>query len=500
MRPFKQAFNMTQKQGNAAFMAAERHPGWRLAAFALLSIPLSAMLLPVTMYLPHYYTSDLGMSLGAMTWAYAAVRLFDLVFDPGLGIVMDRVDTRFGRFRPWVVIGTPIAMVGIYMLFMAKPGVTGLYLLFWMIIAMIGQSMGQLGQMAWAAQAAPQYGERARVYGWVQGFTLLGMLIILTLPVVVGKLGGSDVQGVQAMGWLVICLLPPTVLLALFALPEPPVRVSSSRAGWRAYWTMIKRPNVLRLLGVDILLGTAPTLAGTLLFYYFAAVRGIDRDGAAQLLLLFFVGGLAGAPFWPWLARRIGKHKTVMFAAIGFAIMQAGVLISPHGGWGGPLVMFMAGLPFAAFSAQMRAMMADVRDEIRLETGVDQSGMLFSLLTGSIKIGTTVAIFGAFQLLDAVGFKDDPGATNSKLALDTLSYLFALAPAAMGLAAAWLISGHKLTSALHGEIRRKLEERDGAEDAAAPQPLPELSGAPAAVWAAGSPEGILAATTKGDAS
>lgn len=481
-------------------MAAEKHPGWRLAAFALLAVPLSAMLLPVTLYLPHYYTSDLGMSLDAMTWAYAAVRVFDLFFDPGLGIAMDRVNTRFGRFRPWVVIGMPIAMVGIYMLFMAKPGVTGPYLLFWMIIAMIGQSMGQLGQMAWAAQAAPQYNERARVYGWVQAFTLMGMLIILTLPVLIRKLGGSDVQGVQAMGWMIICLLPPAVALALFALPEPPVKVGTQSAGWRAYWTMIKRPTVLRLLGVDILLGTAPTLAGTLLFFYFGAVRGIDRGDAAQLLLLFFVGGLAGAPFWPWLARRIGKHRTVMFAAIAFAVMQAGVLFSPHGGWGGPLVMFMAGLPFAAFSAQMRAMMADVRDEVRLETGVDQSGMLFSLLTGSIKIGTTIAVFGAFKVLEAVGFEANAGQANSKLALDTLSYLFALAPAAMGLVAAWLISGHKLTAQVHDEIRRKLEERDGAEDAAAVVPVPELSGAPAAVWAAGSPEGILAATTKGDAS
>jgi Na+/melibiose symporter-like transporter len=481
-------------------MAAEKHPGWRLAAFALLSIPLSAMLLPVTLYLPHYYSTDLKVSIGGVAWAFAVVRLFDLFFDPGLGIVMDRVNTRFGRFRPWVVIGAPIAMVAIYMLFMAREGITPVYILIWMIIAMIGQSMGQLGQMAWAAQAAPQYNERARVYGWVQGFTLLGMLIILTLPVLVDKLGGSDAQGVQAMGWLVIGLLPPCVLLALLALPEPPVRVSGSSAGWRQYWAMIKRPTVLRLLGVDILLGTAPTLAGTLLFFYFGAVRGIDRGDAAQLLLLFFVGGLAGAPFWPWLARRVGKHRTVMFAAIAFAVMQAGVLISPHGGWGGPLVMFMAGLPFAAFSAQMRAMMADVRDEVRLETGVDQSGMLFSLLTGSIKIGTTVAVFGAFKVLEAVGFEANAGQANSKLALDTLSYLFALAPAAMGLLAAWLISGHRLTAAVHDEIRRKLEDRDGAEDAAAPQPVSELSGAPAAVWAAGSPEGILAATTKGDAS
>lgn len=467
-------------------MATGRHSNWRLAGFASLSIPLTAMMLPVTLYLPNYYATDLGVSLSGVMWAFAAMRIFDLAFDPALGLVMDRVETRFGRFRPWVVAGVPIAMIGLYMLFMAEPGITPIYILGWMIFAMIGQSMGQLGAMAWVAQAAPQYSERTRVYGWMQAMTLIGMLVILTLPVIVEKLGGSEALGVQVMGWLVIGLLPPTVLLALKSLPEPRVRSSGEVAGWQHYWSMIRRPNVLRLLGTDILLGTAPTLAGTLLFFYYKAAYGIDRGEAAAFLLFYFVGGLVGAPIWPQLAKRIGKHRALTTAAVIYAFFQVMVLVAPNNDGARIALMFLAGLPFGAGSILLRSMMADVRDEVRLETGVDQSGMLFSLLSGTIKIGTTIAVSGSLAILTAVGFDAKAGTANSEQAVTVLGLLFTLAPAAMGLIAAWLISGHKLDAAAHDEIRRRLDERDGEEDErAGAEPLPNVGLSPA--WSAEAP-------------
>jgi Na+/melibiose symporter-like transporter len=108
-------------------------------------------------------------------------------------------------------------------------------------------------------------------------------------------------------------------------------------------------------------------------------------------------------------------------------------------------------------------MMADVGDEVRLRTGVDQTGMLFSLLTGSIKIGSTVAVFGSFQLLGAAGFEAKAGAENGPDALMALSLTFAVIPATMGLVAAWMISGHRMDAAAHAEVRRELDARDDLE-------------------------------------
>jgi Na+/melibiose symporter-like transporter len=441
-------------------MTDQRLPSWRIAAFSAPCLPLAAMLLPVTIYLPNYYARDLGVDLAVVGWAFGLVRIFDLWFDPALGFAMDRTRTRFGRFRPWVVAGAPIAMVAVFMLFMAEPGITGAYILLWLILGFVGQSMAQLGHMAWAAQAVPSYDQRSRVYGWWQAFTVGGMLIILSLPVLVEKLGGSDTAGVQAMGWFVIAVLPPAILLALMAVREPVERQARHPLRLKPFIDMFRQPGVLRLLFVDILLGTGPALAGTLFFFYFDAVRGFPRGEAAQLLLVYFVGGLLGAPLWSILARKIGKHRALMAAAVFYAFAQMSVLVSPEGlGWA-VAIMFLAGIPFSAGSILLKAMMADTGDAVRLHTGADQTGLLFSLLTGSIKIGSALAVIIGMNALAQAGFDPKAGSANSPEALSLLAGIFTFVPAGLALLGVWIISGYRLDADTHADIRQKLDARD----------------------------------------
>lgn len=436
--------------------------GWRLAAFSSPAIPLAALLLPVTVYLPDYYATHLGVDLGVLAFVFMAVRLFDLWFDPALGFAMDKTTTRFGRFRPWFVAGAPIAMVAAWMLFMAQRGVGGGYLLFWLIAAFVGQSMAQLGQMAWAATAAPGYDQRSRVYGWGMGMTVVGLLAVLALPPILRLgLGFSHAASVQAMGWFVIALIPPTVLLALYATSEPKTAKPANPPRLRHYWDLLRRGSVLRVLAADIAWGTGPAVAGSLFFFYFDAIRGFDRGPAGLLLLVYFVGALAGAPVWTRLARKVGKHRALMVAGFLYATAQAGILFIPTGLAIGIATMFIAGLPFTAGPALLRAMMADLGDEERLASGVDRTGLLFSLLTGSVKIGSAAAVGIGLSSLNAAGFDPQLAERNSEAALTTLKLMFAVVPAALGLATAWLISGHRLDAPAHADIRRRLAERDG---------------------------------------
>ena len=130
--------------------------------------------------------------------------------------------------------------------------------------------------------------------------------------------------------------------------------------------------------------------------------------------------------------------------------------------WLGFLTMFLAGLPYASGPIMLKAMMADVADEERLESGVDRTGLLFSLLTGSIKIGSMLAVGGSLFLLKEVGFVAELSGGNSPMALLTLQLMFCFGPAALALAAAWLISGYRLDATAHAVIRRKLDARDEA--------------------------------------
>jgi Na+/melibiose symporter-like transporter len=123
--------------------------------------------------------------------------------------------------------------------------------------------------------------------------------------------------------------------------------------------------------------------------------------------------------------------------------------------------MFIAGLPYAAGLFLLRAMMADVGDEVRLETGVDRTGLMFSILSATTKIGHVVALI-PYLILQAVGFRAvAPAGGNSAMSLLTLQILFILVPGLLLAAAALVLKGYPLTPARHDVIRKELEARDG---------------------------------------
>ncbi|WP_332768134.1 MFS transporter [Phenylobacterium sp.] len=443
----------------------ERRSNWTLAALAAPCLPLAGLGLPLVVYLPEFYASELGLSLASVGAAFGAVRLLDVAFDPYIGGVMDRTRSRFGRFKLWFALSAPILMLATYMLFMAKPGVTGAYLWFWLLVVYAGVSMAGLSQLAWGAVLSPEYNQRSRIYAWWQAGNVVGMILVLTLPAVLPFIGVSaHAAGVASMGWFIIALMPLTVGWALWKVPEPAVTTPPKRAGFREYFDLFKRPSVVRLLITDFLVGTGPAITGALFFFFFERVKGFDKGAASLLLLIYFIGGLVGAPLWNWMAHKIGKHRALAVSGLVYAAMTMCALMIPMGNFViAAVLMFLIGVPYAAGAFLLRAMMADVSDQERLQGGVDRTALLYAILAGTVKIGSALAVFVTFPALQALGF--DPTAKGVDSGLDGVAIVFSAVPAAMALAASWLIMGFPLTSARHAEIREELSRRDLAEAA-----------------------------------
>ena len=445
--------------------AASRRSNAVLAAFSGPCLPLAAfgVALPVT--LPEFYATHVGLELGVVAGVFMAVRLIDILFDPFIGWGMDRTRTRFGRYRPWMVLSTPILMLSALMMFVVvQPGAGAAYLFGWLLVLYLGFSIGTLGQLGWASVLAPQYDQRSRVYGWWQVFNIIGVILILVLPTIVVRSGiGDYADGVRIMGWAILIALPVTIGLAMFVVPEPVNAGAAPHGGPRAYLALFGKTTVRKLLFADLLLGVAPGITGSLLFFFFGQIRGYDHTEASLFMLVYFVAGLVGAPFWAWLATKIGKDRALAVASLTFAVFYIGATLVPGGNFAlTAAAMFIAGLPYAAGLFLLRAMMADAGDEIRLETGVDRTGLMFSILSATTKIGHVVALI-PYLVLQWVGFRALPGPDgNSEGALLTLQVLFILVPGLLLAAAALVLKNYPLTPARHDAIRKALEARDGA--------------------------------------
>lgn len=436
-----------------------------LAAFSGPCLPLAAfgVALPVT--LPDYYATFVGLPVGAVGAVFMAVRLIDIVFDPILGAAMDRTRTGLGRYRPWMLISVPVLMLAAWTVFVGvEPGAGPEYLFLWLLVLYLGFSIGTLAQLGWASVLSPEYDQRSRVYAWWQAFNIVGVLVTLVTPAIVAGLKlGSYVDGVHVMGWGIVALLPLTFGLAVWGVPEPVNAGATPHGGLKAYVELFKRKAVRKLLFADVLLGVAPGITGALLFFFFGMIKGYDRTEASLFMLAYFVAGLLGAPIWVKLAAKFGKDRALAMASLIFAALYLVAALLPGRNFAVTIVgMFVAGLPYAAGLFLLRAMMADVGDEVRLETGVDRTGLLFAILSGTTKIGHVLAL-APFLILQAVGFQAVPGpAGNSQLALITLQGLFVAAPTLLIALAAFVLRGYPLTPERHDRIRAALEAREAA--------------------------------------
>ena len=108
-----------------------------LLAYSAITVPMAAMGMPISVYLPRFYSEGLGLSLVTVGTIFTIARVWDVITDPIMGMMIDKFDTRWGRRKHWIAISIPLLVLSVWMVFMPNPdAVTGTYLLFWLVVAM----------------------------------------------------------------------------------------------------------------------------------------------------------------------------------------------------------------------------------------------------------------------------------------------------------------------------------------------------------------------------
>jgi GPH family glycoside/pentoside/hexuronide:cation symporter len=429
-----------------------------LALFAAPCLGLAGIGLPLTVYLPSFYSAQLGMDLSAVGVAFMIVRLLDIGFDPLLGVLMDRTRTPLGRFKPWLAAGIPFLMAAAALLCFARPGVGSVYLVTGLALAYGGWSICVLAQTAWGSLLSPHYNERSRIYGWWQAFNLIGLLMILMLPIAANRIDPGPTTGVRAMGLYLILMLPLSAALAILFVKEPAPSASAPLARLSDWPKLLASSAVRRILLVDLLIGLAFGMDGALFLFFFTKAKGFTNGFADVGLLLYFLGGLLGGPLWTALARRTNKHTALAAASLSSIAGLLVLYVIPNSNmlWGA-IASVISGLPYAASKQLASSLMADAGDEERLKSGVDRTGLLFSILTGTSKIGAALAVGVTFVGLDKLAGFDAASDHNSPGAIMGLHAFFLGLPGLLFILAALLLIRYPLTRQRHDEIREALE-------------------------------------------
>lgn len=433
-----------------------------LAAFAAPCLPLTGVGLPLIVYLPPYYAGTLGLDLALTGIIFSAVRWIDLPLDIVFGHGIDRTDTKWGRFRPWMVIGGLVMMAGLALVFFAEPGLSPLRAFVGLLLMYAGYSAAAVAHTSWGQALSTDYHERSRIFGWWQGTNMIALMGLLAVPPLVNALGPrwglepSTALGVHAMGWVLLALMLPALLAVSTGVPDGAPQHASPH-GWGDVKTALKRPLLQRLLLIDLLATLPAGFGGALLVFFFEAARGFSQADARLLLLFYFAAGLIGAPLWGWVARRTSKHMAVAWAIGSYAVLHMGLVLAPNAGfWVAAAGMLLAGIPAVAPPFLVRAMLADVTDAETLATGRSNAGLYYAVLVGVQKLGYAIPVGLAYAVLDAVGFDAKLGAANTQSAIDGLVMLFLVPPVVSAVGAAWLARGWTIDRTAQQQIIAEL--------------------------------------------
>jgi GPH family glycoside/pentoside/hexuronide:cation symporter len=114
----------------------------------------------------------------------------------------------------------------------------------------------------------------------------------------------------------------------------------------------------------------------------------------------------------------------------------------------------------AGFDLMVRAMLADVGDEVRLEQGRERISMIYSVNTLAGKIAAAFSIILSYGLLERVGYHTARGAVNTSQGMHNLELIYIIGPIVFVMLGGACVIGWRLDARKHGEIRAELERID----------------------------------------
>jgi len=441
-------------------------PGRTIAAYVLPTAPLAALGLPLVVYVAPFYVSGLGLDQSQVGLVLLIARLLDLLVDPVIGWASDSTRTRWGRRRPRVTAAVPFFVTGVFLLFLPPQGATIGWFAAWVILSYLAYSVAAISHIAWGAELSGHYHERSRVQGWREFAGISGFLLVLALPVLLETFDPTAtlVEKVGLMGWFIVIAMPITVLITLLVVPEPAAPAASGhKLDVGAAVRLIAGNAALRkLLLARLLHGLAPGITGSLFIWLIVFYFELPK-AASTILFIYFVAGLFFVPLWIRLSYRFSKHRTLAYALLYTSCLLPLILLVPKGDfWALTVAFILFGVGYGAGGFLLRSIMADVVDIDTLATGSERSGLFYSLLVMTNKLGYAAAGL-AYPVLALVGFDGRPGATNSPEAVMGLALTFVGLPLIFMLLTAWSMWNFPIDEFKQREVREAIARKRQAE-------------------------------------
>lgn len=430
------------------------------------------------LFIPIFYTDVVGLPAAAVATMFAVSRVFDAVNDPLMGTVADRTQTRWGKFRPYLLwMAVPFGLAGFLAFSSPDFGPTGklVYAYLTYNLLMIAYTAINVPYAALMGVMTSNTLERTSLaaYRFVGVFT--GQLIIQGAALWMVAYFG---QGNERAGWqwtmACIALLAIALFWVCFAttrerVSPPPGQEGDLRRDLRS---LLNRPWLLVGLATFFQL-TFIVARGSTVAYYFkylvqdqtVSLLGFTRELSFEALASSFLvsGSIAtilGTMFSRGFAQRLGKARAyVIFMAISVGSQACFFFAGPAD----VLLVFSLNLigsfAWGPVSVLQWSMYTDVADHMEWKNGRRATALVMAASLFMLKLG--LAVGGAFVvwMLGVYGFEANQ--VQSAATLHGIRLLMSVFPSLFGACAVGLMIFYPLSETVMNQVEQDLSARRG---------------------------------------
>ncbi len=432
----------------------------------------------VNSYLNIFYTDIVGLSASAISAIVLIARIWDAINDPMMGQIADRTNTRWGRFRPYLMFAPPFLAIFNILTFTVFP-VTGIAKILLCLICYIGTGMAytacSISYMALQNVIAIDSNVRqilatARTVGAsVIGIILSAVVmpIMLHFSNTVGPDGNpaADAHGYFMAAVILSVLIIPSFWLCAAVCKEKYTDQLHSgpveKTGFLQNMKDLVKNDQLLMVVLSTVMGTICVTGryGILTYHVIYVVGGPQY--IATMFTAMTVGQLVGSLSVPLGVKFFGKKKYLIIMNLVMAVGFVALFLNPTSN---PIylcgVSFIGSLGFGA-PAICYGMVADSIEYGDWKLGKRQEGLAASMLSFGVKLATAICA-PVVMLLFFVGYV--PNAEQTEAAKLGINFMVNILPAIIALASCIPIMFYKLDDKKVSEIRSDLEAGKHAWD------------------------------------
>lgn len=335
---------MTTKQSPEA-QGMNRAKAYQLALFPMNNGATNVYFVLVLAYVLNFGSGVMAMAAIFVSFVITGMRVFDAVLDPFIGSIIDRTNGKFGKFRPYMVLGNLTMTVGVLCLYILTPLIPesngflryAAFILFY-FIWVVGYTLQTTCTRSAQSVLTNDPKQRPMFTMFNTVGSLIGMGSIQFLAPVIGKMtGGYNTTAffstMTPVGIIVSMALTALAVIGIWEKDQPKyfgiAKTSAKRSGFKDYFMVVKENKPIRrlmLAGASCKLALAIATHTAVLCMLYGAMMG-NYDGL--YLPMMVLGYVFSAPFFGLTITTSQKkgQKAALQKYVGFAfLMYIGVL------------------------------------------------------------------------------------------------------------------------------------------------------------------------------